>query len=423
MKTTLAFYTAIGLALFSTVFHAVQLAAVPCVDKPEKATNVETADVETATIERGDIAHTIIATGTVRPEELVEVGSQVTGMIAAFGCDPDTPTRSLDCGSHVRKGEMLAQIDPTIYQAQVDYATASLLKAKADLAQNEARHQQMNLDWKRAERLLPDKAISSTDYDSALTNLRVMEASIAGSRAAVQQNEATLRIAETNLAYTTIKSPIDGIVVDRRVAIGQTVVAAFNAPGLFLLAKESKQVQVWASVDEADIGYIHPDLPVRFTVNAHGDDVFEGRVTQIRLNPTRHENAVSYTVVVEANASGNMLPYMTANLQFEVDRRPNVLLISNDALQSASLGAAWQSKATEPNHQAGVSRQMPSARATVAKTVKLWKQRKMNQRLLVKDGGAVRPIEVCLGASNGSVTEVSGMGLHEGMEVCLGGSR
>lgn len=417
MKTTLAFYSLIGLALFSTVFRAVQLAAVP---KPDAAT--KPAEVETATIERGDIAHTIVATGTVRPEELVEVGSQVTGMIAAFGCDGANPSRSLDCGARVHKGDMLAQIDPTIYQAQVDYATASLMKAKADLAQNEARHRQMELDWRRAERLLPDNAISNTDYDLALTNLRVMEASTASSRATVQQNEATLRIAETNLAYTTIKSPIDGIVVDRRVAIGQTVVAAFNAPGLFLLAKESKQVQVWASVDEADISYIHPDLPVRFTVNAHGDEVFDGRVTQIRLNPTRHENAVSYTVVVEANASCTMLPYMTANLQFEVDRRPNVLLISNDALQSAGFGAS-QSKPREPNGPTAASHKTSSTKAPSVKTARLWKQRKANQQLLVKDGGAIRPIEVCLGATNGHVTEVSGKGLHEGMEICLGGGR
>jgi HlyD family secretion protein len=379
--------------------------------------SVPTANVETAKIERGDIAHTIIATGTVRPEELVEVGSQVTGMIAAFGCDSDSPQRSLDCGSRVRKGEMLAQIDPTIYQAQVDYATASLLKAKADVAQNEARHRQTELDWKRAEKLLPDRAISNTDYDLALTNVRVMEASMAASRAEVQQNEATLRIAETNLAYTTIKSPIDGIVVDRRVAIGQTVVASFNAPGLFLLAKESQQVQVWASVDEADIGYIHSGLPVRFTVNAHGDQVFEGRVTQIRLNPTRREDAVSYTVVVEANASGNMLPYMTANLQFEVDRRPNVLLISNDALQSASASA------TASKGSAASSPRTPSTKLGGGKPVKMWKQRKVNQCFWVKDGGAVRPIEVRLGASNGSVTEVSGIDVREGMEVCLGGVR
>ena len=153
--------------------------------------------------------------------------------------------------------------------------------------------------------------------------------------AAVQESEASLRMAKTNLDYTVIRSPDDGVIIERRVAIGQTVtmVPGFNAPGLFLIVKDSPQVQVWASVNEADIAYIHPGAPVQFTVNACLDESFEGQVAQVRQSPTRQGDAVTYTVVVVASNLGRLLPDMTANLQFVVDRRPNVLLIPNDALQ------------------------------------------------------------------------------------------
>ena len=148
--------------------------------------------------------------------------------------------------------------------------------AKSNLSQLQARRDQCEHEWKRAQNLRPQKAIADADYDLALTGFRMAAASVAVGEAAVQEAEATLRIAKTNLAYTTIKSPSDGVIIDRRVNVGQTVVAAFNAPGLFLIAKDSRQMQVWASVGEADIGDIRPGQPARFTVNACMDQAFDG---------------------------------------------------------------------------------------------------------------------------------------------------
>ncbi len=244
------------------------------------------AGLPTAKVERGNLICTVPAKGTVKLEE-VEVGTQITGMIADFASDPDNPSKPLDCGSRVRKGMVLAHIDPTIYQAQVDYAEAALTAAKANLAQLKAHCDQTEQEWKRAKSLLPAKAIADTDYDLAVSNFRTAESNVIAGEAAVRENEASLLIAKTNLEYTVIKSPSDGVIIDRRVNVGQTVVASFNAPGLFLIAKDSRQVQVWASVDEADIGYIRPGAPVRFTLNACGDESFEGRVAQVRLSPTK----------------------------------------------------------------------------------------------------------------------------------------
>ena len=320
--------------------------------------------LRTATIKRGDLSRTLRAKGTVKLEE-VEVGAQVTGMIAAFGCDPADPGKPLDCGAHVYDGMVLARIDPTIYQAQVDCAEASILKARANLLQARAKCDQAEHELKRAESLRPAKAIADSDYDLVMATFRMAAANVAVWEAAVQESEASLRIAKTNLAYTIIKSPCDGVIMDRRVNVGQTVVAAFNAPGLFLIAKDSRQMQVWASVDEAQIGLIHPGLPVQFTVSACLDKLFEGKVSQIRLNPTKRQDAITYTVVVAADHLGSMLPDMTANLQFVVERRPNVLLIPNDALQwpppqttatiqtTASIDAFGQSADTNANAAIG----------------------------------------------------------------------
>src|SRR5262249_12654673 len=150
----------------------------------------------------------------------------------------------------------------------------------------------------------------------------------------LSRSEAMLREAQVNLGYTQIRSPVDGVIVDRRVNVGQTVVAGLNAPSLFLIAKDLTKLQVWASVNEADIGNIHAGQSVRFTVDAYPKETFVGQVAQIRLNASMTQNVVTYTVVISTdNSQGKLLPYMTANLQFEVDRRHDVLLVPNAALR------------------------------------------------------------------------------------------
>jgi HlyD family secretion protein len=275
---------------------------------------------QTAKSSHRDWPGPIVVTGTVKPEEVVEVGAQVNGMIVAVGADRTDPSKPLDQGSFVHKGEVLAQIDPTIYKAQVDYAEASLSKAKFDLQQLLTRGTQLKQEWRRAQSLLPQKAIANTDYDLAAANCQAAADSVDAGRATVQQCEARLHVAKTYLSYTIITAPFDGVILDRRVNVGQIVCATFNVPGLFVVAKDLRRTQVWASVDEADIGHISPGLPVQFTVDAYPGELFEGKVSRIRLNPVTTPERTTYTVIVATAPARDMLPYLTAKLRFDIPK-------------------------------------------------------------------------------------------------------
>jgi HlyD family secretion protein len=264
---------------------------------------------------------TLVVKGTIKPEEIVEVGAQVNGMVVSLGSDPADPTKVLDQGTVVRKGTVLAQIDPTIYKAQVDYAEASLTRAKADLMQLMAKCTQMKQEWTRAQSLLPQKAIASSDYEVAAANCQAAKENVGAGQAAVQQCEASLQVAKTYLSYTTITSPIDGVILDRRVNVGQIVCATFNVPGLFLVAKDLRRTQVWASVEESDIGRIRPGQPVSFKVDAYPGQTFGGKVSRIRLNPTTTASGSTYTVVVATENAQAMLPFLTAKLSFDTQNK------------------------------------------------------------------------------------------------------
>jgi HlyD family secretion protein len=377
----------------------------------------------TVAIKRGDLLSTIGATGTVEPEEVVDVGAQVMGLILEFGPDPRDSSKVIDYRSVVEKGSVLARIDPTPYEAALDQAEATLEQSKANQLQLEAKYEQAEQDWKRAQRLRPDRAasknkspaedrraldyraMSDTDYDCAFANFKVAKANVAVGRAAIRQNEAAVRVARTNLGYTTIKSPVRGEIIERRVNIGQTVVASLNAPSLFLIAKDLRRMQVWASVNEADIGRIALDMPVRFTVDAYPGQLFRGKVSQIRLNATMTQNVVTYTVVVTTdNSSGKLLPYLTANVQFEVDQRSGVLLVPNAALR-------WKPQASQID---------PAAADTIPLSAESARAQDQGCLWILADGGFVRPLEVVVGTSDGTMTEISGSGVREGTQVIVG---
>jgi HlyD family secretion protein len=311
----------------------------------------------------------------------------------------------------VEKDNVLALIDPTSYQASFDQAEANLEKAKADLQQLEAKGEQANEDLKRAEHLRPLKAIADSDYDTALAAARVAKANIAVGKATIRQCEASLRMAKTNLGYTVIKSPVRGVIIDRRVNIGQTVVASLNAPSLFLIAKDLRRMQVWASVNEADIGQIHVGMSARFTVDAYAGETFRGKVTQIRMNAQMTQNVVTYTVVVTTdNTNGKLLPYLTANVQFELDQRSGVFVVPNAALRwkpAASLIARAPSDAAANSSRLATS----DKGASGPERGQLW---------VVTDTGLVRAVEVSVGVTNGIVTEVSGTGVGDGLQVVAG---
>jgi len=308
--------------------------------------NDHTALFRTEEVTRGDLIATISATGTVEPEEVIDVGAQVAGQIVAFGKDKFDKT--IDYGSVVEEGTVLAWIDDSLYasdvaqaKAQLAQAKAGVLRSEADLGQLQARLQQAERDWYRAKKLGPSDALSQSDFDAALSacevakaNVEVGKAAIVQARDAVAEAEAALRRVQRNLDYCTIKSPVKGVIIDRRVNIGQTVVASLNAPSLFLLAKDLKRMQVWIAVNEADIGNIKPGQRVTFTVDAHPDETFQGEVGKVRLNATMTQNVVTYTVeVITDNSSGKLLPYLTANAKFILGERNNVLLVPNAALR------------------------------------------------------------------------------------------
>jgi HlyD family secretion protein len=209
-------------------------------------------------------------------------------------------------------------------------------------------------------------------------------------------------MAKVNLNYTTIKSPVRGTIVDRRVNIGQTVVASLSAPSLFLIAKDLRRMQVWASVNEADIGRIKAGMPVRFTVDAYPDDTFRGSVSQVRMNAIMTQNVVTYTVIVTAdNPDGKLLPYLTANVQFELKQRPHVLLVPNAALR-------WKPQTSQTDPAGGKAASLPAETADAQNHGLLW---------IPAGGGLVRPIEVLIGESDGVKTEVSGSDVQEGMQI------
>src|SRR5579859_2532783 len=261
-----------------------------------------------AAVKRGDLVATINATGTIEPVEVVDVGAQVAGQIISFG--KDKTGNAIDYGSTVEEGTILAQIDDSVYAAGVSLARAQLEQDKAGeasgaagLEQMKAKLVQAEADWKRTEELVSSKLLPLSTYDSskasyevAKANVTVAEAALAQAKATTVQAEAMLNIAQRNLDFCTIKSPVEGVIIDRRVNIGQTVVSSLNTPSLFLIAKDLTKMQIWVAVNEADVGRIVPGTPVTFKCDAFPGRQFQASVARVRLNATMTQNVVMYTV-------------------------------------------------------------------------------------------------------------------------------
>jgi HlyD family secretion protein len=367
----------------------------------------------TVPVTRGDLVASISATGTVEPEEVIDVGAQVAGRIVSFGKDANGNT--VDYTSPVKAGMVLARIDDTVYKAQAAEATAQLQQAKAalqvaqaNLQQSQAKLEQAKRDWDRAQKLGPSEALAQSTYDSyesayetAQASVAVSDATIKQAQAAVVQAEAASERAQQNLDYCTIRSPVNGVIIDRRVNTGQTVVASLNAPSLFLLAKDLHRMQVWVAVNEADIGKIRAGQPVTFTVDAFPGEQFTGQVGKVRLNAQMTQNVVTYTVeIVTDNSSGRLLPYLTANVHFELDRHKDVLQVPNAALK-------WMPSPEEILPGASPASGPRSAGETSGV---LW----------VVDGKYVRPVSVQVGLTNDTQTEVRGKDLTAGLQVAVG---
>jgi HlyD family secretion protein len=382
---------------------------------------------KTATAAKGPLVATISSTGTLEPLNVIDVGAQVSGMVEEFGKDPNQASKVIDYGSQVDKGTVLAVLDKSLYKARVDQAQANLDRAKADLKQMQAALYQAERDWKRAENMVKTKAISDSDYDLAEATYVRAKANVGVGRAAIEQAVHALKEAQINLGYCTIVSKAKGVIIDRRVNIGQTVVSSLNAPSLFLIATDLSKMQVWASVNEADIGQIKPGQLVRFTVDTFPERTFEGKVGKVRLNASMTQNVVTYTVEVDVDNQryGNILkPYLTTNLQFVVDQKPSVLQVPNAALRwrpqpnqvAPDARKAYEQARRKKQNTAGAATGTPGANASPAASDK---PRHNRGTVWVVDGDFVRPVRVTVGLSDGTSTEILA-GLKEGQQVVIG---
>ncbi|MBH0190990.1 MAG: efflux RND transporter periplasmic adaptor subunit [Nitrospira sp.] len=293
---------------------------------------------KTALVDRGSIAAIVTATGTVNPVVSVQVGSQVSGKIANL---------SADFNSVVTKGQVLAQIDQQPYKARVSQARASLKSAKGMLSKASNFAAQRKRERDRMVELRPQAFVSQADLDLAETNYRDALAQVEVAQAQVDQAEATLSSAELDLGYTTIYSPVNGIVISRNIDIGQTVVASFQTPTLFVIAQDLTRMQVNANVSESDIGGVAEGKPAHFRVDAYPRQFFEGTVTQVRNAPISIQNVVTYDVVITVdNRELKLKPGMTANVTIVTAQKDEPLRVPNGALRFRMPNTPIDKKAT-----------------------------------------------------------------------------
>ena len=319
-------------------------------------------ELETVTVETGEVAQIISASGAVRALTTVEVGSQVSGQITVLNAD---------FNSEVKAGEIIARIDPQTFDTRVESAKADVLSAqanlavqKANIASAEANLEQAERDFARQKALFAADAVARStleDNERALAvaraNLDVSRAQLRTGNASLSQRNASLRSAEVDLERTIIRSPIDGVVISRNVDVGQTVAASFSAPILFTIAQNLEDIRIDAAVVEGDIGGINAGDRAEFNVDAYPDQTFTGTVEQVRLASETLQNVVTYTVVIKArNPSGRLLPGMTANVEITANKRENVLRIAETAIRfrpPANGPEVLESASEQPRREGG----------------------------------------------------------------------
>lgn len=279
----------------------------------------------TVKADHGRISARVTASGTLSALVTVQVGSQVSGRIQSLYVDYNSP---------VKKGQVIARIDPQLFQAAVEQAQANLRAAEGNLAKAQVQAKDAERQALRAEELVRQKQIAQSDHDTARANADAAAAGIVAAQGAVAQAMASLHQAKINLDYTTIVSPTDGVVISRSVDVGQTVAAALQAPTLFTIAQDLRQMQVDTNVAESDIGKLSQDMPVTFTVDAYPAERFKGTVRQIRNAPQTLQNVVTYDAVVAVdNTDLKLKPGMTANVTFTYAERADALRVANAALR------------------------------------------------------------------------------------------
>jgi HlyD family secretion protein len=281
--------------------------------------------LSTVTVDRGDILDVVGATGTLEAVVTVQVGSQVSGTIQALNAD---------FNSQVKKGQVIARLDPSIFEARLGQAKANLISARANVERARAEVGDTKQKYTRAKELSAEKLLPASDLETAMANYDGAGAQVKAAEAAVSQAQANVNQAELDLSHTIIATPIDGVVIARNVDVGQTVAASFQAPVLFVIANDLTKMRVNAAIDEADVGRIEPGQEVSFRVDAYPDRAFDGRIEQVRLQPTTVQNVVTYnTIITVDNAELKLRPGMTATVSVIVHRADDALRVPAVALR------------------------------------------------------------------------------------------
>jgi HlyD family secretion protein len=367
---------------------------------------------ETAKIDRGKVIAKVTATGTLSAHTTVQVGAQVSGRIAEL---------KVDFNSEVKKGEVLARIDPQLFQASLEQAKANDMQAKAQLAKAKVQALDAERQYNRAKQLRDQNLIAQADLDTAQANNEGAKAGVDAAIANAEQSKASLHQAQVNLDYTTIFSPIDGTVITRNVDVGQTVASALQAPTLFVIAQDLRAMQVDTSVAEADVGRLEAGMAVTFVVDAYPADKFKGTVRQIRFSPQTVQNVVTYDAVIDVeNPDLKLRPGMTANVTFVSAERDNVLRVPNAALRFRPPPELIAGKGQWGGRDGGTAgpgggggKRSDSADGSDKKVVDPTKK-----MLWVLESGQLKPRKVNVGVTDGSMTELVEPGdLSEGSEV------
>ena len=364
--------------------------------------------IESAKVDRGRIVAKVTATGTLSAIVTVQVGSQVSGRVAALYADFNSP---------VKKGQLIAKIDPQLFQASVEQARANFVAAQGNLAKSKAQATDAERQHQRAKALAERKLIAQADLDTAQSNSEAARAQVDASMGAVEQARAARHQAEVNLAYTNITSPTNGVVISRNVDVGQTVAASLQAPTLFVIAEDLAKMQVDTSVAEADVGRLSAGMTATFTVDAYPSETFQGTVRQIRNAPQTVQNVVTYDAVIDvANAALKLKPGMTANVTFVYAQKEDVLRVPNAALRFRPPPglAEFSGGAGRPGGRGNAAGAAPPPRAVETPDRRtLWVMREdkpapVRVKTGISDGAFTEVVEGALEAGEAVVTDASG---------------
>lgn len=361
---------------------------------------------KTMRIEKGTIISTVAATGNLSAVTTVQVGTQVSGTIQKL---------YVDYNSRVKKGQPIAEIDPSLFRASVEQAQGNHLAADANLQKARVARMDAERTLSRNRKLLAEGVISQGDYDTAETALLSAKAAVTAAEGSLSQTRGALLQARTNLNYSIIRSPVDGVVISRAVDVGQTVAASFQTPTLFTIAQDLTKMRIEVSVDEADISRVRQNQNVSFTVDSYPEQPFRGRVVQIRNAPIITQNVVTYVVVVNVdNSDMKLKPGMTANVSVEVARKDGVLKLPPAALRFKPKTEREEAKQTRPPN--GV-RSDTSARPPGSGPA--------SQQVYILRDNKPLAVEVRTGIANNSSIELLEGALKEGDQIIteqIGGS-